>query len=87
MTHDCDDCVSLPPTVTGALNRIIDSPHTSVPEERQDVTCWNNVLWLNDNLEEYVPEYLHMGVQALVDWLIAYGNSQQEKAERMIQKV
>ena len=87
MTHDCDDCVSLPPTVTGALNRIIDSPHTTVPEERQDVTCWNNVLWLNDNLEEYVPEYLHMGVRALVDWLVVYGNSQQERAEEMIQKL
>ena len=87
MTHDCDDCVSLPPSVTGALHRIIDSPHTTVPEERQDVTCWNNVLWLNDNLEEYVPEYLHMGVRSLVDRLVVYANTQKENADEIIQKL
>jgi hypothetical protein len=87
VTHDCDDCVSLPVSVTGALYRIIDSQRTTVPEERQDMSCWNNVLWLNDNLEEYIPEYLHMGVRSLVDWLVVYGNSQQERAEEMIQKL
>ena len=87
MTHDCDDCVSLPPSVTGALHRLLDSQYTTVPEERQDASCWNNVLWLNDNLEEYTPEYLHMGLRSLVDWLVVYGNSQKEKAEEMIQKL
>jgi hypothetical protein len=79
--------VSLPVSVTGALYRIIDSQRTTVPEERQDMSCWNNVLWLNDNLEEYIPEYLHMGVRSLVDWLVVYGNSQKERAEEMIQKL
>ena len=87
MTHDCDDCISLPPSVTGALNRIVDSPHCTVPDDRQDMSCWNNVLWLQDHMEEHVPEYLHMGVSSLVEWLVVYGRNQEKQAEELIQKL